>query len=292
MQVSELPLAGGAVALPARVPGTADGTEVGQVSTAFNHMLEHIESALAQRQAGEERLRRFVADASHELRTPLAAIRGHAELARRDRGETSPAVEHALRRIESESGRMGRLVDDMLLLARLDAGRPLAREPVDLTRLVIDAADDARAAGPDHRWELDLPAEPVVLYGDEFRLHQVVANLLTNARTHTPPGTRVTARVDPGGGSGTVALEVADDGPGIPPELRGEVFERFARGDGSRSRRAGGAGLGLAIVSAVVQAHGGSVELDGGPPGTRVRIRLPHGSPDAGDVAPTGRAPP
>ncbi|GAA0318288.1 HAMP domain-containing histidine kinase [Actinoallomurus spadix] len=277
--VSELPLASGEVALPARVPETEPGTEVGQVGTAFNHMLEHVESALAQRQASEDRLRRFIADASHELRTPLASIRSHAELARRDPGETGPRVDHALRRIEAESARMGHLVDDLLLLARLDAGRPLANEPVDLTRLAIDTTSDARAAGPDHHWALDLPEDPVTVYGDEFRLHQVIGNLLTNARTHTPPGTNVTVRVAAADHGRTVLLEVIDDGPGVPADLRGDVFERFVRGDGSRSRKAGGSGLGLAIVSAVVQAHGGSTSLVGGPGRTCFRIRLPVGAP-------------
>ncbi|MCO5973482.1 sensor histidine kinase [Actinoallomurus soli] len=280
IHVSELPLASGEVALPARVPYTEPGTEVGQVSTAFNHMLEHVESALAQRQASEDRLRRFIADASHELRTPLASIRSHAEAARRDPGETGPRADHALRRIEAESARMGHLVDDLLLLARLDAGRPLANEPVDLTRLAIDTTSDARAAGPDHHWALDLPEDPVTVYGDEFRLHQVIGNLLTNARTHTPPGTNVTVRVAAADRDETVLLEVVDDGPGVPADLRDDVFERFVRGDGSRSRKAGGSGLGLAIVSAVVHAHGGSATLDSGPGRTHFRIRLPIGSPD------------
>jgi two-component system, OmpR family, sensor kinase len=273
--VSELPLASGEVTLPTRVPGTDPGTEVGQVSTAFNHMLEHVESALAQRHAGEDRLRRFIADASHELRTPIATIRSHAELAERDPSRVPPA----LRRIGSESVRMGRLVDDLLLLARLDAGRPLAHEPVDLTRMAIDATSDAHAAGPGHHWSLELPEEPVTVYGDEFRLHQVVVNLLANARVHTPPGTTVTVRVRPADAGGTVTLDVADDGPGVPAELRDDVFERFVRGDGSRSRKAGSTGLGLAIVSAVVQAHSGTVELTDEPGRTCFRIRLPEGAP-------------
>jgi two-component system OmpR family sensor kinase len=275
MQVSELPLASGEVALPDPVPDTDSRTEVGQVSTAFNHMLQHVGSALAQRHASEDRLRRFVADASHELRTPLAAIRSHAELARHDPGESDPRVQHALRRIESESARMGDLVDDLLLLARLDAGRPLARDPVDLTRLAIDVTSDARAAAPGHHWVLDLPGEPVILRGDEYRLHQVLGNLLTNARTHTPPGTSVTVRVSAGDAPGAVILDVTDDGPGIPAALQKAVFERFVRGDDSRSRKAGSTGLGLAIVSAVVQAHGGVVTLTSRPACTRVRVELP-----------------
>ncbi len=271
-EVSRLPLGNGEVSLPGPVRYRAPGTEVSQVGTAFNRMLEHVGSALAQRQASEDRLRRFIADASHELRTPLAAIRSHAELARRE--PDGPQVRHALSRVEAESVRMGHLVDDLLLLARLDAGRPLAHDPVDLTRLAIDTASDARAAGPDHHWVLELPDEPVMLHGDEDRLHQVLGNLLTNARTHTPAGTHVTVRVradEPG----IVTLSVADDGPGIPAVLREHVFERFVRGDGSRSRKAGGTGLGLAIVSAVVQSHGGTAALTSAPGRTDVSIRLP-----------------
>jgi two-component system OmpR family sensor kinase len=275
MEVSRLPLGNGEIALPGPVPYRDPGAEVGQVGAAFNRMLEHVGSALAQRQSSEDRLRRFIADASHELRTPLAAIRSHAELAGRDPDGSGPEVRHALSRVEAESARMGHLVDDLLLLARLDAGRPLAHDQVDLTRLAIDTTSDARAAGPDHHWSLDLPGEPVVLRGDEYRLHQVLGNLLTNARTHTPDGTNVTVRVatdEPG----TVTLEVTDDGPGVPAELQKKAFERFVRGDDSRSRRAGSTGLGLAIVSAVVQAHGGTVTLTSAPGRTEIRIRLPE----------------
>ncbi len=175
-----------------RVPDANPRTEVGQVGTAFNRMLGHVEAALARRAASEARLRRFAADASHELRTPLAAIRGYAELALRHPGPVPADIEHALRRVESESARMSVLVDELLLLAQLDAGRPLAREPVDLTRLAIDATSDARAAAAAHRWQLELPGEPVLVRGDEHRLHQVLANLMSNAAKHTPPGTTVT----------------------------------------------------------------------------------------------------
>jgi two-component system OmpR family sensor kinase len=273
LEVSRRPLGSGEIALPGPVRHDDPGTEVGQVGTAFNRMLEHVGSALAQRHASEERLRRFIADASHELRTPLAAIRSHAELAGRD--PDGPNAGHALSRIEAESARMGQLVDDLLLLARLDAGRPLAEDRVDLTRLAIDTTSDARAAGPDHHWRLDLPSEPVVVRGDEYRLHQVLGNLLTNARTHTPAGTNVTVRVvaeEPG----LVTLEVTDDGPGVPAGLQKDVFERFVRGDDSRSRKAGSTGLGLAIVSAVVHAHGGTVTLTSAPGRTEIRIRLPE----------------
>ncbi|MFG1954477.1 sensor histidine kinase [Micromonospora sp. NPDC048830] len=274
-RVTELPLDRGEVALSVRMPAadTDPRTEVGQVGGALNRMLGHVAAALAARQASETRVRQFVADASHELRTPLAAIRGYAEVARRGRDRVPPDVAHALRRVESESARMTSLVDDLLLLARLDSGRPLAVEPVDLTALVVDAVSDAHVAGPEHRWQLDLPEAELVVPGDAPRLHQVVANLLANARVHTPPGTTVTTRLAavPGG----VALDVADDGPGIPAELQGEVFERFARGDSSRSRAHGSTGLGLAIVAAVVEAHHGRVEVASRPGRTVFTVRLP-----------------
>jgi two-component system OmpR family sensor kinase len=281
-EVTRLPLGSGEVALPNRVPDSDPRTEVGQLGVAFNRMLGHVESALARRHASEARLRTFAADASHELRTPLAAIRGYAELARRHPGALPDDVAHALSRVESESARMSGLVDDLLLLARLDAGRPLADDPVDLTRLAIDAASDARAAGPDHRWQLDLPGQPVLVRGDEHRLRQVLANLMSNAARHTPPGTTVTISLAiPGsegaaaGPAGMAALSVADDGPGIPPELQPELFERFVRGDSSRSRAAGSTGLGLAIVDAVVTAHRGHVQVTSRPGQTVFVIILP-----------------
>ncbi|MEV0157241.1 HAMP domain-containing sensor histidine kinase [Micromonospora sp. NPDC050686] len=272
-RVTELPLDRGEVALPVRVPDADPRTEVGQVGAALNRMLGHVAAALAARQASETRVRQFVADASHELRTPLAAIRGYAEVARRGRDRVPPDVALALRRVESASTRMTALVDDLLLLARLDAGRPLATEPVDLSALVVEAVADAHVAGPEHRWQLDLPDEVVDVPGDAARLHQVVANLLANARVHTPPGTTVTTRLAPV--DGAVELSVADDGPGVPPELRDEVFERFARGDSSRSREHGSTGLGLAIVAAVVAAHHGTVRLASGPGRTVFTVRLP-----------------
>lgn len=279
-RVTELPLDRGEVALSVRVPAadTDPRTEVGQVGGALNRMLGHVAAALAARQASETRVRQFVADASHELRTPLAAIRGYAEVARRGRDEVPPDVAHALRRVESESTRMTSLVDDLLLLARIDSGRPLAAEPVDLTAMVVDAVSDAHVAGPEHRWQLDLPDEPVSVTGDAHRLHQVLANLLANARVHTPPGTTVTTRLAPVAGG--VELSVTDDGPGIPEELQPEVFERFARGDSSRSRAAGSTGLGLAIVAAVVEAHHGQVEVASRPGRTVFTVRLPE--PTAG----------
>ncbi|MGY4989151.1 sensor histidine kinase [Streptomyces nigrescens] len=281
-RVSELPLHQGEVALHVRVPASeSDGrTEVGQVGAALNRMLGHVGSALAARQESETRVRQFVADASHELRTPLASIRGYAELTRRGREQPGPETRHALGRIESEAERMTGLVEDLLLLARLDSGRPLAYARTDLSPLVIDAVSDARVAGAGHRWRLELPEEPAVVYGDAGRLHQILVNLLANARTHTPEGTTVTARVRAAadaaaGRGGVVQLEVEDDGPGIPAALLPHVFERFARGDASRSRAAGSTGLGLAIVQAVVAAHGGTVVVGSVPGRTVFTVTLP-----------------
>ncbi|MEU1150016.1 HAMP domain-containing sensor histidine kinase [Streptomyces sp. NPDC005863] len=272
-RVAELPLHSGEVALHERAPDADPHTEVGQVGAALNRMLDHVHSALEARQRSETRVRRFVADASHELRTPLASIRGYAELTRRGRESTGPDTRHALGRIESEAERMTGLVEDLLLLARLDAEQPLSYESTDLAPLVVDAVSDARAAGPDHHWRLELPAEPALVRADPARLHQVVVNLLANARTHTPPGTTVTARVC--GAGPHVRLEVRDDGPGIPAELLPAVFERFARGDASRSRQAGSTGLGLALVRAIVTAHGGTVTVESVPGRTVFTVVLP-----------------
>ncbi len=281
-EVARLPLGSGEVDLPYRVPDADPRTEVGQLGAAFNQMLGHVESSLARRHASEDRLRRFAADASHELRTPLAAIRGYAELAGRHRGTLPAEVARALNRVEAESARMTALVDDLLLLARLDAGRPLAHDPVDLSRLVIDAANDAKAAGPAHHWRLDLPGDPVSVTGDESKLHQVLANLLSNARTHTPPGTTVTVSLrPPSPAAGTAGLSVTDDGPGIPAQTLPGIFERFVRGDSSRSPATGGTGLGLAIVAAVAAAHGGTAEVTSRPGLTRFVISLPGVRPAA-----------
>ncbi|MFI9723277.1 sensor histidine kinase [Streptomyces sp. NPDC052396] len=274
-EVTRLPLASGEVAMPAPVPDTDVRTEVGQVGAALNRMLGHVGDALARRHAVEERLRHFAADASHELRTPVATVRAHTELALRHPGPVPEEVRHALERIQSESRRMSGLVDDLLLLARLDAGRPLAREPVDLTRLALDAVDDARVAAPGHHWLLDLPEEPVTVTGDPHRLYQVIANLLANGRVHTPSGTSVELRLAVLAEG--VELTVADDGPGIPEALRPEVFQRFTRADHNRSRRTGSTGLGLAIVEAVVTAHRGGVEVTSRPGRTVFRVRFPSG---------------
>ncbi|MEU8614197.1 HAMP domain-containing sensor histidine kinase [Actinoplanes sp. NPDC048791] len=274
-RVAELELDRGEVELAQRVPAsdTDPRTEVGQVGSALNRLLDHVGNALEARHASEMQVRQFVADASHELRTPLAAIRGYAELSRRSRQPVPEEIAHVLRRVESEAKRMTALVEDLLLLARLDAGRPLAQDPVDLTMLVVDAVSDAHAAGPRHDWQLALPEEPVTVVGDAQRLHQVLANLLANARTHTPEGTTVTVGVGESGGA--AVLTVTDAGPGIPAELQPHIFERFARGDSSRSRAAGSTGLGLSIVHAVVTAHGGTVSVQTLPGRTEFTVRLP-----------------
>jgi two-component system OmpR family sensor kinase len=282
-RVSELPLATGEVQLTERVPpqDTDPGTEVGQVGTALNRMLDHVEGSLAARQESETHVRQFVADASHELRTPLASIRGYAELVRRQGTQVPSDVGHAMRRVESEALRMSALVEELLLLARLDAGRELASEEVDLTALVVDTVSDAHAAGPTHRWQVGLPESPVLVPGDQARLHQVLANLLANVRSHAPDGTTATTRLR--AQDGWAVLQVIDDGPGIPAPLLPHVFERFARGDASRSRHAGSTGLGLAIVHAVISAHGGQVEVASEPGRTVFTVRLPHATEAAAD---------
>jgi two-component system OmpR family sensor kinase len=248
---------------------------VGRVGLAFNQMLDHVEDALAARHRSETKVRRFVADASHELRNPLAAIRGYAELTRRADDELPPDAAHALGRIESESRRMSALVEDLLLLARLDSEPTLDLQPTDVTELVLDAVSDARAASPDHCWPLELPPEAIVARADRYQLLQVLANLLANARTHTPPGTRVTTSLRAEGGHAVVT--VCDNGPGVPAEVREQVFERFTRADASRVRRQGASstGLGLAIVAALVGAHHGTVSLDSVPGRTAFTVRIP-----------------
>ena len=274
-QVSTMQLERGEVALGVRVPesDTDPRTEVGQVGAALNAMLGHVDAALTARQESETRVRRFVADASHELRTPLAAIRGYAELSRRSGSQVPEDVAHALERVESQAVRMTGLVEDLLLLASLDSGRPIDRAPVDLSILLVGAVSDAHAAGPGHTWRLDLPDDPVVVLGEAARLTQVAVNLLGNARAHTPPGTIVSTKLTVRGG--WAVLTVADNGPGVPETLQPEVFERFARGDSSRSRAAGSTGLGLSIVAAVVAAHQGAVSVASRPGWTEFTVRLP-----------------
>jgi two-component system, OmpR family, sensor kinase len=260
-----------------RVERAEPRTEVGRLGLSLNAMLEQIQTAFDARQASEERLRRFVADASHELRTPLTSIRGYAELFRRGAATRPEELADAMRRIEEEATRMGVLVDDLLLLARLDQGRPLEKEPVDLARLAADAVGDARAVEPGRPIVFEQPP-PTVVLGDEARLRQVAANLLANVRRHTPPATPVRVEVRTDGP--TAVLEVADEGPGLPPDQAARIFERFYRADPSRTRAHGGTGLGLSIVAAIVEAHGGRARVDTAPgAGARFSVELPH-APD------------
>ncbi|MFG2945992.1 sensor histidine kinase [Streptomyces adustus] len=287
--VSHAPLGRGEDTALTRVPerDTDPGSEAGQVGAALNRMIDHVESSLAERRRSEERIRhseermrRFLADASHELRTPLASIAGYAELMNRgtDRGG-EPLL--AWRRVSAESARMTGLVEDLLLLARLDEGRPLQCAEVDLAALVAEAVWDARAAGDGHDWQLDLRlGAPAVVVGDEARLHRVVANLLANARTHTPAGTTVAVTVETttGAREASCVVRVHDDGPGIPSVLLPSVFERFTRGDASRSRAAGtagGSGLGLAVAAAITTAHGGRIDVHSEPGRTEFTVELP-----------------
>ncbi|OLO53640.1 two-component sensor histidine kinase [Actinomyces oris] len=297
-RVASQPLERGEVSIEDRVEKTDldSSAEVGQVGGALNTLLGHVESALAARQRSETQVRQFVADASHELRTPLASIRGYTELIRREGADADLPEEatYALERVHSESVRMTALVEDLLLLARLDAGRELRREEVDLVGLLVDTVADARAAGPDHDWQLDLavlepPAdatpeeaedflpEPPLVIGDEARLRQVVVNLLANARVHTPAGSHVTTTLAREGD--TLIVRIHDDGPGIAPDVRDRLFERFARGDSSRERRTGSTGLGMSIALAIVQSHGGSIDVDSSTApedhGTTFSVRLP-----------------
>jgi two-component system OmpR family sensor kinase len=283
-RVAAQPLAEGAVTIAERVPASEadDRTEIGRVGAALNTLLDHVGTSLDARQRNEERMRRFVADASHELRTPLASIRGYSELSLRDPslGENTAS---ALDRIQAQSLRMTALVEDLLLLARLEEGQELVHGAVDLSRVVIEAVGDAQAAGPDHVWEIDMGEDPVILAGDEARLTQVIANLLANARTHTPPSTRVTVGVVQEGSE--AVLRVHDDGPGIDPAVADELFERFSRADRSRARKTGGTGLGLSIVRAIVEAHRGEITVASTPGDTTFTVRLPAKPADPAPVA-------
>ena len=250
---------------------------MGEVARALNTMLGRIEEAFAQRDATEEQLRRFIADASHELRTPLAAVTAYAEMFDRAAVDHPEDLGRVIGGIQAESGRMGSLVEDLLLLARLDEGRPLERKPVELVAVSADAVAAARAVGPD--WPVELRAErPVDITGDAARLRQVLDNLLANVRAHTPAGT--TARVTVSEDGDEALVEVADDGPGLTAEEASRVFERFYRADPSRSRHHGGTGLGLGIVAAIVAAHGGKVDVSAAPgSGTTFRVHLPLDGP-------------
>ncbi|GIH96762.1 sensor histidine kinase [Planobispora siamensis] len=301
----------GAGDLDRRIETAPDGSEVGRLGHALNAMLGQIEKAFRQREESQDRLRRFVADASHELRTPIATIRGYAELFRRGAAGRPQDLATAMRRIEAEAARMGALVDEMLLLARLDQGRPLERAPVELTGIAADAVADALAVDPDRPLSVEHDG-PVEVRGDAARLRQVVGNLLANVLAHTPPGTPAVVRVSMTAGTGPAdaagsagparrageapveageaVIEVADEGSGLTPEQCALVFERFYRADRTREGPGdrGGAGLGLSIVAAVAAAHGGRAEAVARPGGGAVfRVRLPAG--DA-DPAPPGMA--
>ncbi len=245
-----------------RVPVDDDRTEAGRLGRALNRMLGEIEGSFRRKEESEERLKRFVGDASHELRTPLTSIRGYADLWRQGGLEEPARLTDAMGRLESEAARMGRLVDDLLLLARLDEGRPLARDRIDLVSTVLTAVTDARVVAPGHPIELAGVGEAIVI-GDADRLYQAVANLLANTGQHTPAGTRVKVTVERDGGN--VSVRVADDGPGLDPTTAERVFERFYRADPARARATGGTGLGLAIVAAIMQAHEGTVAVSSTP---------------------------
>jgi signal transduction histidine kinase len=275
--------------LSQRVPEGDDRTEVGRLTTALNRMLSRIESAFraqqeseAQARGSELRMRRFVADASHELRTPLTSIRGFAELYRQGAVRGEDDVRRLMERIESEGGRMGLLVEDLLLLARMDQQRALTVKPVDLAAVAGDAVHDARAVQPDRPISLHLDdslTDVPVLLGDEGRLRQIVGNLVTNALVHTSAGARITVSLGEED-DGVLVLRVADEGPGMDASDAARAFERFYRADASRNRAAGGTGLGLAIVDSLAAAHGGSVQLDTAPgQGTTVTVRLPRSGP-------------
>ena len=262
--------------LSQRVEDDDPRTEVGRLGGALNTMLGQIEEAFDERTASEQRLRRFVADASHELRTPLAAVRAYAELFDRGARERPDDLERAMTGIQRESRRMGLLVDDLLLLARLDQGRPLERKPVDLREVARDAVESAQTLDPGRELELDAP-EPVEVEGDRERLRQILDNLLANVRAHTPPGSAAAVHVL--ARDGEAVVEVADTGPGLSDDQLAHAFERFYRGDTSRSRDAGGAGLGLAIAAAIAESHGGSATVvnagANGGTGLTVRVVVP-----------------
>jgi two-component system, OmpR family, sensor kinase len=297
-RVADVPMGSGEVSLEqyrVRRELAEPGDEVGDVGFALNRLIGSVDGAFEQRNRSEQRLRTFVADASHELRTPLAAVRGYAEMIRL----TEPLSEHgqsALGRVMQQSDRMGSLVEDLLLLARLDSGREVRRGDVDLGELVMEAVLDATAAGRDHAWTVDVPEEPVTVLGDREQLAQLVANLLSNARKHTPDGTAVLVRLERGSpaGAGMVRLTVQDDGPGIDPQLLPGLFDRFVRGDLARTTREGSTGLGLSIVRSVARAHGGEATVESAPGRTVFTVELPaSGAPDGaapGGIAPSGAA--
>lgn len=274
-QVATLPLEAAEYRITARVDerDTDPDNEVGTVGLTLNHMLDNVDSALTKMARSDRHTRQFLTDASHELRTPLAAIRGYAELTRQESDQLPPMTEYALERIESESRRMSTLVDDLLLLSRLDERQDLQIEQVDLCDLVAHAVNDAAVSAPDHHFRTDLPDGPVPVLGDQARLQQLVVNLLGNTRVHTPEGTTVTTSV--GLSNGAVEILVSDDGPGIPEEILPNLFGRFVRADKGRSREMGCSGLGLAIVASIVEAHRGTVTCESRPGRTTFTVRLP-----------------
>ncbi|MCC3278578.1 HAMP domain-containing histidine kinase [Arthrobacter sp. zg-Y40] len=274
--VSKLPLASGEVEIPVRVPPSAagPGSEVGTVGLALNGMIDHVTQALRARQASEMKVRQFVADASHELRTPLTSIRGYTELVLLGE-EVSASGRSALERVDSESKRMSVLVENLLLLARLDEGQRGERSDVDLTELVVEATSDAQVSAPEDQWTLQLPDEPVIVDAVESELRQVLINLLSNAHKHTPPGTRVEIVLQADAGKATVT--VTDNGQGIDPEFMDSLFSRFSKADSARTGTggSGSSGLGLAIVQALVAANGGTINVESRPGHTQFTVDFP-----------------
>lgn len=284
--LGEIERTAGAIAagdLSRRVERDDDRTEVGRLGRSLNEMLATIEHSFSEKQASEDRLRQFLADASHELRTPITSIRGYSELFRRGAASRPDDLASSLRRIEDEATRMGLLVDDLLLLARLDQGRPLDQQPVDVSEVAREVANEIRVVAPDRPVIATTP-EPEIVIGDEQRLRQVVSNLVRNAVEHTPSGTAITISVS--SRDGQARLVVHDDGPGIPEEYRERIFERFFRADPSRARDSGGAGLGLSIVASIAGAHRGRAYLDpDGGGGANFIVEIPLASiPEPQDV--------
>lgn len=286
-EVATLPLNRDQYAITPRVPpeDTDPRTEVGQVGDTLNRLLVHVERALTEVAASDRRMRQFITDASHELRTPLAAIQGYAELTRQDSAVLPETTEYSLARIEAESIRMNALVSDLLLLARLDEGQDMETADLDLAELVVNAVNDAAVSAPGHHWVTDASDVPVWVHGDRAKLHQALANLLANARVHTPQGTTVRVRVRADGSRAIVT--VADDGQGIDADVLPHLFERFVRADKSRSRQSGNSGLGLAIARSIVEAHAGTIDVAAAPGATTFTIELPlrGNRRDARDVA-------
>jgi two-component system sensor histidine kinase TrcS len=291
-EVATLPLGRDHHAITPRVSATDTDarTEVGLVGDTLNRLLDHVERALADVAASDRRMRQFITDASHELRTPLAAIHGYAELTRQDSAVLPDTTEYSLARIEAEARRMNSLVSDLLLLARRDEGQDLDSAEVDLTDVVMDAVNDTAVSAPTHRWLTNVPDGAVWVRGDRARLHQTLANLLTNARVHTPEGTTVTTGVATGradDGTAYAEFTVTDDGPGIAAELLPHLFERFVHADKSRSRQAGSFGLGLSIAASIIEAHNGCIEAESASEKTIFRVRLPTVQVDAQHVTST-----